>query len=239
MLEENKNIRTAATVESENIPPVQDEILSVTDSSDYIGNDGPKTAANEATPLALKWVDNAIRMLNSCKRSIGSVVAVNSIAKREIAIVRLHFHTDRSMSGTTETENLRKIESNYQTMRRYLCNSEHVFRSVDDETASRDTLGYFQRDGPLVGGYVYSMKSISFTSHYPTLGPNCKASVIIHELAHYIDARMGHVGGESGLTYTLSDFETAVNNVFCYQNFAVNATPPYFDERFGMNRPNV
>ncbi len=210
-----------------------------TDSTDAINYDDPKIAAIEAAPQALKWIDNAILVLNSCIRSLepGAIASIQS--KVGLPIVRLHFHTDKLRGGSTEKINLRIIESNYQTMRRHLCNSVHIFQSVDDETASLNTLGYFQKDGPLVGAYVYSMKSISFTSHYPTLGPNCKASVIIHELAHYIDARMGHIGGESGPAYNMSDFETAVKNVHCYQNFAIHATPPFKDERYGMNRPNV
>lgn len=211
------------------------ETFEDTESAFY---DDPKTAAIEAAPLALKWIDNAIIVLNSCSRSLEPGTAANIHSKIGLPIVRLHFHCDNLKGPTTEKQSLKIIESNYQTMRRHLCNSAHIFQSVDDETASLNTLGYFQKDGPLVGGYVYSMNSISFTSHYPTLGPNCKASVIIHELAHYIDARMGHIGGESGPAYERSDFETAVKNVHCYQNFAIHATPPFMDKRYGMNRPN-
>lgn len=222
----------------EGILPVGCEIPFAANAEELAGSNDPKTAANEAKPLALKWIDNAILILNSCMRSFDHGSAPNMQAKIGFPIVRLHFHTDRLKGGANEKESLKRIESNYQTIRRYLCNSEHIFHSADDETASRDTLGYFQPGGPLVGGYVFPMKSILFTSHYPTLGPNCKASVIIHELGHYIDARIGHMGGESGPAYDLSDFEKAINNVFCYQNFAVHATPPFRDERYGMNRPN-
>ena len=105
------------------------------------------------------------------------------------------------------------------------------------QTASRETLGYFYKDGPPVGSYTFPMKSICFTSHFPTLGPNCKAAVIIHQLAHFIDARVKDLSGNRGAAYDRSTFETALLNVHCYPNFAINATPPYVDERYGMLRP--
>ena len=206
--------------------------------SEKVGGD-PTEIANQAKPLALKWIDNAILVLNACVHSFEPGSAPTIQAKLGLPIVRRHFHTDKAISGVTEKDSLRRIETNYQTIRRYLCNSEHIFHSADDETASRDTLGYFQPNGPLVGGYTFPMKSISFTAHYPTLGPNCKASVIIHLIALYIDARMNHTGGDSGPVYDRSDLETSVFNVFCYQNFAIHATPPFVDERYGMNRPSI
>ena len=102
------------------------------DSTDAINYDDPKTAAIEAAPLALKWIDNALLLLNSCIRSLeqGAVASIRS--KVGLPIVRLHFHTEKLRGGSTEKINLRIIESNYQTMRRHLCNSVHIFQSVDD-----------------------------------------------------------------------------------------------------------
>lgn len=236
MFEEKQSTVLTAFDHIEGMNP---EIPESANTVELESSNDPKTAANEAKPLALKWIDNAILILNSCINSIDPGSSLNILSKRGFPIVRLHFHTDRHKSGTTEKENLKKIESNYRTIRRYLCNSGHIFHSADDEAAALNTLGFFQPDGPLVGGYAYAMKSVSFTSHYLTLGPKCRASVIIHELGHYIDPRILHIGGESGYAYDRSDFETAINNVHCYQNFAVHATPPYIDERYGMNRPNV
>ncbi len=233
--EDQSSVQTA----SDQIESDDTEASDVEAAKDLTSSNDPKTAANEAKPLALKWIDNAILMLNSCIRSVDHESPINFQAKIGFPIVRLHFHTDRPERGSTEMESLKRVESNYQKIRRFLCNSENIFYSADDETASLNTLGYFQPDGPLVGGYAYAMKSVSFTNHYLTLGPKCRASVIIHELGHYIDPRILHLGGESGYAYDNSDFETAINNVHCYQNFAIHATPPYLDERYGMNRPEV
>ena len=235
MFEEKQSTHTPF----DQVEGINPEIPESAKTVELNSSNDPEAAANESKPLALKWIDNAILTLNSCINSIDPGSSLNILSKRGFPIVRLHFHTDRHKSGTTEKENLKKIESNYRTIRRYLCNSGHIFHSADDETAALNTLGFFQPDGPLVGGYAYTMKSVSFTNHYLTLGPNCKASVIIHELGHYIDPRILHIGGESGYAYDNSDFETAINNVHCYQNFAIHATPPYIDERYGMNRPNV
>ena len=83
------------------------------------------------------------------------------------------------------------------------------------------------------------MKAIFFTSDFPPIGPKCKAAVMIHQLAHFIDSRIRDIAGNSGPAYDRLDFDTALFNVHCYPNFAANATPPYLDERFGISKPNV
>jgi hypothetical protein len=154
-----------------------------------------------------------------------------------VETVRRHFHTDRRNPELSEAAAIKLIDKNFQSMRGFLSAGESIFISADDETATRSTRGYYG-SGLIVAAYAYPQKSISFTNDFPALGPRCKAAVIIHQLAHFIDARMrDHSCG--GLVYDLSDFETSLFNVHCYPNFAVNATPPYIDERYGMTRPDI
>ena len=80
-------------------------------------------------------------------------------------------------------------------------------------------------------------RSISFTTQFPDLGPKCKAAVIIHQLAHYVDARNRDYYGTRGAGYETADFDGAFQNVHCYPNLAINATAPFSDERYGMARP--
>lgn len=224
---------------NDEIEDLADAILISAIDSELASNSltDPRTAAIESAPRALEWIDNAIIALNDCVRSIDGASEPTIIAKVAMPFVRLHFHTDRSRFGASERTNLIRIEANYQIMRRHLCNSKHVFRSVNDIVATRDTLGAF-RPGVIVGGYAFPFKSVSFTSHFLSLGPNCRAAVIIHELGHYVSPSIGHTGGERGFEYDNSPFETAINNVYCYPNFAVHVTVPFRDERYGMSRPN-
>lgn len=198
----------------------------------------PKTAANEAKPLALKWVGNAIFALNARIQSLGNRFGPSNLALVSFPQIKLHFHTDRLKAGATEAASLQRLESNYQKIKKHLLNSDPIFRSVDDATAARETGGQF-RPGVILGAYTFPLKSVAFTSHFLTFGPNCKAATIIHELGHLISTSIGHVGGESGPAYDNSNFETAINNAHCYPNFATHVTPPFRDERFGLSRPNV
>ncbi len=200
-------------------------------------DDRPRAAAEEAKPLAALWLDNALGMLRSALRSFEP----NTPADLRIDIgretVRRHFHTDRRAPALTEPAAINLVYQNFQTMRRFLAASESIFLTADDETASLNTRGYFG-SGLIVAAYAYTQESISFTGDFPGLGPKCKAAVIIHQLAHFIDARMRDQSC-GGIMYDIADFETSLFNVHCYPNFAVNATPPYMDERYGMTRPEI
>lgn len=198
----------------------------------------PKTAAKEATPLALKWVGNAIFALNARIQSLGNRFGPSNLALVSFPQIRIHFHTDRLKRGATEVASLQRLEANYQKMRKHLINNDPIFRSVDDATAARETAGQF-RPGVILGAYVLPGKPIAFTSHFLNLGPNARSAMILHELGHFISPLIGHVGGESGPAYDNSDFETAINNAHCYPNFATHVTPPFIDERFGLSRPTV
>ena len=109
-------------------------------------------------------------------------------------------------------------------------------RPVDDATARREN--GLAAGATLPAAHTFPRSSVAFTTVYPGLGPNAQAAVMVHEMAHFISARIGHVGGENGPAYDNSNFATAVNNAHCYPNFAVHVTPPFRDERFGLSRPN-
>jgi len=238
MFEETQSLEPAYLRQLNGLSPDGNGSEVVPDTIELRAQIDPKSAADEAKPLALKWINNAILILNACIHTIQRPGTPHITVQIGFPIVRRHFHTDRLRPGVTELDALRRIEHNFQLMRRYLAVSDAVFESANNEAAALNTRGVFG-SGPIVAAYVYTMKSISFTSHFPRLGPNCKAAVIIHELAHYIDQRFGHAGGEFGPAYDHSEFETALFNVYCYPNFAVNATPPYMNEIYGLSRPEV
>ncbi len=198
----------------------------------------PKSSADAAKPVALNWLSSAIDMLYLAGTSIEAGSQNDPRSKLAVDTVRRHFHTDKRRRTISELEAVRLVEANFRSMTRYLNVSDSIFQSADDETAARSTRGYFG-SGFTVAAYTYSMKAIFFTSDFPPIGPKCKAAVMIHQLAHFIDSRIRDIAGNSGPAYDRLDFDTALFNVHCYPNFATNATPPYLDERFGISKPNV
>jgi peptidoglycan hydrolase-like protein with peptidoglycan-binding domain len=193
----------------------------------------PKAAADAIKPLAQKWVTNALFAINSRLLELQlQGLQVNPFVRQ----LNTHFHLDRSATGG-ELANLRTLVGNYSRIQVNLTVSDRVFRSVDDTTARRENV--LAPGAPLPAAYTFPLSSVAFTSVYPNLGPNAQAAVMVHELAHFISAAIGHVGGESGPAYDNSNFATAVNNAHCYPNFAEHVTPPFRDERFGLSRPNV
>jgi hypothetical protein len=198
----------------------------------------PKTAADAARPLALNWLSSAVDMLYLGGNAIETGAQLDPRSKLAIETVRRHFHTDKRRRPISELEAVKLVEANFRSMMRYLNMSDSIFQSADDETAAKSTRGYFG-SGFTVAAYTYSMKAIFFTSDFPPIGPKCKAAVMIHQLAHFIDSRIRDIAGNSGPAYDRLDFDTALFNVHCYPNFAANATPPYLDERFGISKPNV
>lgn len=197
----------------------------------------PKLAAEEAKPLAASWIENALEMLRRAELAAEPDAPPDIRIGSGLDIVRRHFHTDKRAAALTEPAAIRLIEKHFLAMRGALNTSGAIFISADDETASKNTRGYFG-SGLTVAAYAFAYTSISFTSDFPSLGPKCRAAVIVHQLAHFIDAGMTDQSC-GGLIYDLADFETSLYNVHCYPNFAVNATPPYLDERYGMTRPEI
>jgi hypothetical protein len=193
-------------------------------------------AVAEAKPLALNWIDNAAQLLGHARQTLDPNAAPDVRGTTGLEAVRRHFHTDRRNGPVTECEAIDLVERNFRSIRQFLATSDAIFDYADDETASENTRGYFGSEFT-VAAYVYSLGSISFTSDYTDLGLKCRAAVIIHQLAHFIDPRVRDYGC-TGLAYEELDFETALFNIHSYPNFAVNATPPYADARFGMMRPN-
>src|SRR5688572_7490330 len=180
MFEENQSVETEHDSKPNAFSPGGGLVDTVPDTIEFTNETDPKTAADEAKPLALKWINNAILILNACIHSVRRPGTPHISVQIGLPILRRHFHTDRLKSGASEVDAFRRIEQNFQSMRRRLSVSDAIFESADDETAALNTRSVFG-SGPIVAAYVYTMKSISFTSHFPRLGPNCKAAVIIHE----------------------------------------------------------
>jgi hypothetical protein len=192
----------------------------------------------EARPLAAAWVDNALRSLSQLRRALETHTELTPLNRLVLDAARRHFHTDRRNSEVTEADALRSVETNFHLIRQSLATSDSIFDHADDETAARNTRGYFGSEFT-VPAYAYSRKAVAFTADFPTLGLNCRAAVVVHQLTHFIDQRIRDIAGTRGQLYDGLDFETARLNVHCYPNFAINVTPPYRDERFGMTRPDV
>ena len=200
--------------------------------------DDPKSSALSAVPQAIYWVESAILLLGTARRQTDTGLLINPVARNALDIARRHFHTDRRKIEISEADALLSVEKKFKEIRGFLSVCDSIFISVDDQTAYDNTRGYFGSD-VTVAAYTYARKSVSFTSQFPALGPRCKTAIVIHQLAHYIDARVSDTAGVRGYNYDRLDFESAIRNVHCYPNFAANATPPFQDERWGLTRPDV
>lgn len=199
--------------------------------------EGDLEAANVAIDLARRQLENACKMLDAAGAALetGQDMWPGPLA---LSIVRRHFRTNASKRGTAETENIAEIRSLLQNIRLALMNARSIFRFVDDRTASENTRGFYDSDFD-VAAYAYSHNHIALTNKFFTLGPNCRAAVVVHQLAHFVEPRMRDIAGVRGPAYDALDFESARFNVHCYPNFVANAFPPYQDERFGMTRPQI
>ena len=194
-------------------------------------------AVGEVKPIALNWLNNAVLILDAA-RNAASGAPTDARGQIGLETARRHFHTDRRSRTASEAEAIAEIGKNFQAMRGFLATGDSIFAYVDDETASQNTRGYFGSEFT-VAAYAYPRKSVSFTRDFAGLGLNCRAAVLVHQLAHYIDGRIKDFLGALGPAYDGSDYETAVFNVHSYPNFAINATPPFHDVRYGMQRPEV
>lgn len=192
-------------------------------------------AVQAAIPLAAKWISNAQALLCTVRRSLSGDTAMDIRAMIGLPIVRRHFHTDRNDGRFSEAEAVESVEQIYGLIDRFLRHPATVFLTADDAEAAENTRGIYG-SGVNVAAYGYARRSVSFTPGFLSLGPNCQAAVIIHQLAIFVDPKMRD-NGCGILEVESSDFATALYNMHAYPNFAVNATPPYIDERFGMQRP--
>jgi hypothetical protein len=191
----------------------------------------------DAIGLAAEWTRNALNMLSFAHRAAAIVDPRDPMGRLSLKVTRRHFHTERTNPALTEENAIQSIRTRFETIRRFLSAGDAVFRMASDAEAENATRGYFGSQYT-VAAYAYSWDSVSLTSRFPSLGPKCRAAVIIHQLAHFMDARVKDMTGAQGAAYDRLSFESALLNVHCYPNFAVNASPPYGDERFGLMRPD-
>lgn len=195
-----------------------------------------QATVDDAKPLAAAWIANGARMLALARRVLDAGREPVNLEKIALAAARTHFHTDRRRSGLSESDAIQMIGRNFQSISRALSMSDSIFAYVDSETAAKNTRGYFGSEFK-VPAYTYAVSSIAFTADFPSLGPKCRAAIVIHQLAHFIDARIRDTAGAKGAAYCSLDLASAIFNVHCYPNFAINVSPPFLDDRFGMMRP--
>ena len=218
------------------MPETEQIDLNADESATDPGEPTSYASADAAIELASRWVDNALLMLWTARRA-AETGSRTGVAGLSLNIVRRHFQTGRVVPGVSDTANIGRIETTFRQMKLALLNSASIFSFVDDETASMNTRGIYGSEVP-VAAYAYSHGHIALTNDFPGLGLNCRAAVIIHQLAHYANPAVRDAAGVRGPAYESLDLETALVNVHCYPNFAVNATPPFLDERYGMTRPD-
>jgi hypothetical protein len=190
----------------------------------------PLKEAKAITPVALKMVEASIAALT--KKAAGTVTP------REESIVQRHWHLLKDPAKVSD--NAKAIAANYGLIKTALT-TPTMFREVSNDTADADQAGTgIKMSTHLLAAYTFASRTVSFTSHYFSLGPHALAAVMIHELAHYIGKGIGHGAGEKGPAYDKEAPADAVKNAHCYANFAAHIGPKNaFDPQrpWGLGRP--
>jgi len=202
----------------------------------------PKDAALEVRDRALLWTNNALRLIQAYRHFLktpGGLI-FDSSPLFDFTTFAIHFqmHKDRQ----NEFRYLWELDQHYTSIRLSLSKLDAISHTVTDEVAAAESPDYAK--GGFIPAYAWPVNyppkmapGIRFTKHFPNLGPNCRAAILLHECSHYIGHNIMD-GPEKGPAYDAMSTDRAVHNACCYPNFAEHVTPPFRDERYGLSRPN-
>jgi hypothetical protein len=193
----------------------------------------PKELALEVVPLALKRAQGAGNYLDRYKawRSAGSVFSFDAVA------ANTHLHLDQ-YSGMLAVVRINEWQENYRMIAATLRAGERIFvrASREEALAARNTFNP-PCWGDLIPAWATPQGGMWFGPDFLGLGPKCRAAILLHEAGHYIKAKIGHQGGESGSEYDSQSTDQALTSAYVCANFATHAETGR-DERFGLARPN-
>lgn len=202
----------------------------------------PLEAARAAAPRAQLWTTSAIAHLTTLEAGIvasGGVIFLPEVW----TTVNTHFHLDKDQGSIFA--NLGTIKQVFIKIGRMLSDMpKYVVEGVENDKSH-------WADAP-VGGFDTPGKKFTVRTQFPNVGPMCQAAMLVHEGAHFCggDGRVIHFAHEfpvpngapqdSG-THNYVDMppSEAIRNAASYAAFAIHASFPFKDERYGLDRPNV
>jgi peptidoglycan hydrolase-like protein with peptidoglycan-binding domain len=204
----------------------------------------PLEAATAAAPRAQLWTSGAITHVTGLEAAIiatGGVVFLPEV----LTTVNTHFHLDKDQSSILV--NLGTIKRVFVKIGSMLSNmSQFVVEGPENDKSH-------WADAP-VGGFDEPGKKFTVRTQFPNVGPMCQAAMLVHEGAHFCGG-----GGANGVIHFAHEFplpngspqdsgthnyvdmppSEAIRNAASYAAFAIHASFPFKDERFGLDRPSV
>jgi hypothetical protein len=181
--------------------------------------------------VASQWVQGASAYLDRYKKwRQGSF-----LGPFDDTAARVHLHLDKLSDG----DSISRIDEwidNYRRIANAFANAQTVFvrQNREQALAARLSMNCW---GAFIPAWARADVNIWFGPDMIGLGPKCKAAILIHEAGHYIRAKIGHQGGESGPAYDTQTADQALTSAYVCANFATHATTGR-DERFGLARAN-
>ncbi|MFO1236365.1 MAG: hypothetical protein U1F24_05005 [Alphaproteobacteria bacterium] len=204
----------------------------------------PSGQARVRLPDARAWVVSAIAWLThvaalaAAQRALpGAGFRMNMAGIEDlpaVRAVRTHF---RAHQAPNTLAFLNDLLGSYFTMQRVLGDPDTFF---DDDWTTKDFA--YAWPGGVTRPAGHRERRIHFCTPYLDKGPLFQTAVIVHECAHFVDRRIGHVASElpspngtpvgtkdrpSSTNYADMSWDQALTNAYSYAQFALHAFKGY------------
>lgn len=186
-------------------------------------------AEREGKPIALGWIDSALRELGASSQLARAALAVNFSLR----------------SGAPDL--VAEIVATFEKARSVILRSDRYFVSVSDAAARR-----FFPTGGLPPAYALFDEAIYFTSEFAPydaatgrgFGPMCRAAMVLHESVHVIDRESGapevHISEWDEPGFSAQSVDESLHNPSSYASFAAQVHAGALawprEARFGAGR---
>jgi|SRR5579871_760735 len=195
----------------------------------------PRDLALKCVPQARIWVENALTQLRWLNTMIGDPTKEKLVADPLRTAMTVHFHYDFGAEDWKKRAWLGVILDNYQKVQKALDSAPSFFQSATAGQCAVDRQK-MTCDAPAYASFgEYARFSPDFSD--PPYGPMCRSAMVLHECVHYVDRISPDKAYEwETAKYNALAARDAIHNPSSYASFGQNMTPPYKDQRYGMNR---
>jgi hypothetical protein len=217
-----------------------------------------KALATQSVSLVNGWIAFATMALTGYKNSLLSGLgdplnAFNTV----VEALNKHFHFDKVDDPVVRIDT---ILTNYRKIATATSGNATVWKDVDVTQAKVD----FSKQGDSTWlpppAYAKAGQGVFFTPQFREwdatsrtgFGPKCRGAMVLHESAHYIDAKIIDYAYEwqtnpypclaqfvPGFFYDTLDPDLALKNASSYATFAIHISRGADQPRFGAGNPSM